>query len=96
MMAATARANITSSQSRSASDDRRSLPETNITSSRARLPAGVILPRRKKSVAMSLHQVNETLGASRSAACSISNRCASWKLNIEAMIVVGNTSRWVL
>ena len=41
-------------------------------------------------------QVNETLGASRSAACSISNRCASWKLNIEAIIVVGNTSRPVL
>ena len=41
-------------------------------------------------------QPKETFGASRCSACSISNRLAAWKLNMPAMITVGNVSRWVL
>ena len=45
---------------------------------------------------LAVSQPKETFGASRCSACSISNRLAAWKLNMPAMITVGNISRWVL
>ena len=49
------------------------------------VPPYIVLVRRRRPSA-----------PSRCSACSISNKLAAWKLNMLAMITVGNISRWVL